>query len=108
MCHFIEVIQPNDLAALFGQLDFFLLCSGQSISLKPVGFSACQHVRLCRDWVCLFPQIPPDAPGVDFNFVVVVKVRKCRIVLEFAERGAADPEDSRQLRLITSFFVSHL
>jgi hypothetical protein len=29
-------------------------------------------------------------------------------VLEFAERGAADPEDSRQLRLITSFFVSHL
>jgi hypothetical protein len=55
LCHFIEVIQPNDLAALFGQLDFFLLCSGQSISLKPVGFSACQHVRLCRDRVCLLP-----------------------------------------------------
>ena len=106
--HFIEVIQPDDLAALFSQFNLFLLCPCEPVSFESVGFSARQHVRLCWDGVCLLPQIPPDAPGVDFDFVVVVEVGKCRVMLEFAKRGTADPEDSGQLRLIASLFVSHL
>lgn len=106
--HFIEVVQANDLATLFSQFDFFLLRPSQSVSLKPVGFSSGQHVRLCWDGVCLLPQVPPDATGVDFDFVVIVKVGKCRVMLEFAERRVPHPEDSGQLRLIASFFVSHM
>jgi hypothetical protein len=49
--HFVEVVQPDDLATLFGQLDFFLLCSCESIPLQAVGFGSGEHVWFCRDRV---------------------------------------------------------
>ena len=105
----LKIIQTHNLMPLFCQLNFLQLCLRHAVPLKALRLRTNQHLVACR-WIDGWPfgaLVPPDAPCVYLDLIVLIEWRERRVVLRLRQRRAAAAEHSGQFRLIAAFPVPH-
>lgn len=83
----LKIVQTHNLMPLFCQLNFLQLCLRHAVPLKAFRLRAHQHLVACR-WIDGWPfgaLVPPDAPCVYLDLIVLIELWEGGVVLGFGQ-----------------------